>query len=100
MNLATGVFTAPVDGVYHFEFCALKDYSVTAFEISFQINGATVTRAHMNHRTTGSYDKASLTASFQLKQNDRVNLYMNYGMLFDGSDTHFTGWLVDENLSI
>jgi len=44
-----------------------------------------------------------LTASFKMKVGDKVNLYKahNNGVLYDDPNhyTHFTGWLVEEDLS-
>lgn len=100
MNLSTGVFTVPVDGIYHFDLSAVKDASVPELEIHLQVNGAALARADMNHLSKGSYDSVSFTASFQLKQNDRVNLYLNIGVIYDGFDTDFSGWLVEEDLPL
>ena len=99
-NLASGVFTIPVPGIYHFDFSALKDYSATFLDIYFQVNGATFGRAYTDQGTTGSRDVVSLSASLRLAAGDTVNLYNNgNGVLFDdaGHNTHFNGWLVEED---
>lgn len=42
MNLESGIFTAPVPGIYHFEFSAQKDGSHTFVMIHLQVNGETI----------------------------------------------------------
>ena len=96
MNLATGVFTAPRDGVYHFHFSGTGDDSY--FFIYLRLNGVNVGIAHANN----NYDDGSLHSTLQLKSGDRVDLWLNGGTLFDNTDrySHFTGWLDDEDLQI
>ena len=100
-NLTTGFFTAPVPGTYHFEFSGIKDTSSKiGFYISIQLNGRDIgfaVASNLEHQT------GSLTASFKMKVGDKVNLYKthNNGVLYDDPNhyTHFTGWLVEEDLS-
>ena len=102
MNLTTGIFTVPVDGIYHFEYSGMKDSSANKLIIQLQINGTAVGRAETNPFATGSGDSLSLTVSLRLKKYDRVNLFNEYGVLYDYETFHtqFTGWLVEEDLSI
>jgi len=101
MNLASGIFTVPVNGVYHFEFSGHKDASTTThWGIHLQLNGENVGLAGTSN--TANFDSGALTVSLRLKANDLVNLYKyQTSALFEDSNghhTHFTGWLVEEDL--
>lgn len=99
--MASGIFTAPVPGIYHFEFFAVKDATVTYSYINLAVNGASVCVAYTEPYVKGSKDSLSLSASLRLKANDRVNLYNGFeGELYDDANhrSHFSGWLVEEDL--
>ena len=43
MNISTGVFTVPKDGIYHFSFSIMKEgYSFDAMWIYIRVNGAKI----------------------------------------------------------
>jgi len=103
MVLESGIFTAPVPGLYHFEFSGQKSISATYLAIFLQLNGENVGIAHTRPGVPGSYDSIFLSASLRLKAGDRVNLFNlgNGGVLHDDINhpTHFTGLLVEEDLT-
>lgn len=99
-DLASGIFTVPSPGIYHFDFSAVKTTSTISLDIYLQVNGANVGVAWTSQTAEGSYDSISLSTSLRLAAGDRVNLYKLYdGVLLDNMNhhTHFSGWLVEED---
>lgn len=94
MDLTSGTFTAPVPGIYHFGFSAMNEFYTFSLGIILQLNGTTVGTAFTYASYIDFFDTVSLTASLRLKAKDRVNLYRQKS----GVPTHFTGWLVEEDL--
>jgi len=103
MNPATGVFTAPVNGIYHFEFFGLSkpiDPPVWIY-IALQVNGVEISSSYA-FENSGIYRSISgISASLRLKNGDQVRLYKTSGILGDDGSQHytdFTGWLVEEDV--
>lgn len=103
MNLASGVFTAPLDGTYYFEFVGQKDTNGLPMSIYFRLNSKL-----MNLAYTPDLQKFLTTSSanlLRLKAGDKVDLY-KYGDIANdaalyassGYQSYFTGWLIDEDL--
>lgn len=100
-DLTSGTLTVPVPGIYNFQFSAVKDRSATKLDILLYVNDGIVGDTWTSQTDTGSLDVVSLGASLRLKAGDKVTLYKwDSGVLYDSSYhlTHFSGWLVEEEL--
>ena len=97
MKINTGVFTAPRNGTYHFSFSFMNFGSLA---IGIRKNGVAIGAANTYASSTYIL-QSSLPATLKLKSGDSVDLFqMKDGGIYDDWNhyTHFTGWLIEEDL--
>ena len=107
LNGKTGVFTAPVAGVYQFEFSGCKDGSGDYLEVKLFVNGNDISYSAAG-KWGGSLNKETtvlkgINVSLRLKKGDRVELTKSGAALSDFPryhETHFTGSLLEEDLEL
>jgi hypothetical protein len=99
MDLATGVFTAPVNGRYFFSFSA-HSWTTTneGNRIRLRVNGVIVGRSFSPEK---QYN-LPISATLDLKRGDRVDVFLYGGSLWDNNSfyTQFSGILLEEDLVI
>ena len=95
MNLASGVFTAPVSGRYHINFVAVANADRTG--VFLRLNGNWIAFGWGMLQN----DDLAITATLELQKGDTIDTFLNSGSIADSNsyyDTQFTGVLLEEDL--
>ncbi len=101
MDTASGTFTAPVGGIYHFEFSGMKGSDPTALNIALQVNGVDVGSTYATD-LANVFALSGINISLKLQIGDTVRLFKTTGTLNDftgnNRNSHFSGWLEEEDV--
>jgi hypothetical protein len=107
MNIKTGKFSAPRKGVYFFAFSGVSIADRPGhFDLGLMVNGVQIGRAECASTTGGGdWETLTLQSTIELEAGDSVWLQIvaqRLAHLQDesaGQFTHFSGWLLQEDLS-
>ena len=102
MNISSGIFTVPRDGIYFFSFNGLKSASAIPIYLNLMVNGFIAGSSFTG--ATEDYFTVSLSSTLHLTNGDQVYLKLNNVGILDesasaGPYTHFSGMLLQEDLS-
>ena len=98
MDIDSGVFTAPGDGIYHFSLSGIKGNLSQILRIKLRLNGEMIGSAF----TTKEWATYHLESILQLKKGDRIDLFLDKGTCFDDEEhwTHFIGYHFNTKYSV
>jgi len=101
INIETGIFKAPKAGTYSFAFSFTKTTTTVDTYFRFRLNGSNIGIIYGESGTNLNLS-SSIEAILKLKVGDEITLVLGGGELFDNTNyhTHFTGMLLEEDLSI
>ena len=102
MNLATGIFTVPISGVYHFSFTTRSGSD----RPSPEVNDTNRIFLRVNNVGVGislapsKWYNMPIAATLKLKAGDRVDTFLISGSVFDNGNhyTQFSGILLERDL--
>lgn len=105
MNLSSGIFTAPRTGKYFFSLSGITRSLASGnyVRLDLLLNGNLVGKAFTDNNND-SFETYSLQTTLNLQAEDQIWLIIdsmpNAYLYDDGSHyTHFTGWLLQEDIS-
>ena len=93
----------PLDGIYHFQFSALKAQGASTNNyVFFRVNGVDISASFAPSDLSPFFGLSVIHTSLRLKTGDQVYLFQKSGVFTDGPNklTHFTGWLIEQDLAL
>ncbi len=110
MNLKSGKFMAPRPGIYFFSFTGLgrfkKSSSMVYLGVGLYLNGGLIGMGYLDETNTldNQWSPLTVQSTLNLKKDDRVWVQIDnwsegaYLVESDYHSTHFTGFMLDEEI--